>query len=52
MTIQSAEAQTSTLEKLAPPHIAAHKLSHQLQNLRCSTWLGHWQLCFAVMRMP
>ena len=37
MAIQSAEAQTSTLAKLAPPHTAAHKLSHQLLNLR-SCW--------------
>src|ERR1035437_9991799 len=28
MAIQSAEAQTSTLAKLAPPHTAAHKLRH------------------------
>src|ERR1035438_988240 len=37
MAIQCAEAQTSTLAKLAPPHTAAHKLSHQLLNLR-SCW--------------
>ena len=29
MAIQSAEAQTSTLAKLAPPHTTAHKLPHQ-----------------------
>jgi site-specific recombinase XerD len=29
MAIQCAEAQTSTLAKLAPPHTAAHKLGHQ-----------------------
>jgi len=28
MAIQRAEAQTSTLAKLAPPHTAAHKLRH------------------------
>jgi hypothetical protein len=32
IAIQSAEAQTSTLAKLAPPHTAAHKLSHQLSS--------------------
>src|SRR5271154_2982632 len=46
MAIQSAEAQTSTLAKLAPPHTAAHKLSHQPLNLRSRTSLGRWQLCF------
>jgi len=29
MAIQSAEAQTSTLAKLAPPHTTAHKLRHK-----------------------
>src|SRR5258708_16617511 len=32
MAIQCAEAQTSTLAKLVPPHTAAHKLGHQLQD--------------------
>jgi hypothetical protein len=32
MAIQCAEAQTSTLAKLAPPHTATHKLGHQLLN--------------------
>jgi len=40
MANQSAEAQTSTLAKLAPPHTAAHKLSHQLLNLHSCTSLG------------
>jgi hypothetical protein len=40
MAIQSAEAQTSTLAKLAPPHTAAHKLRHQLLNLHSCTSLG------------
>ena len=40
MAIQSAEAQTSTLAKLASPHTAAHKLSHQLLNFRSCTSLG------------
>ena len=40
MAIQSAEAQTSTLAKLAPPHTTAHKLSYQLLNLRSRTSLG------------
>src|ERR1019366_6788693 len=40
MAIQSAEAQTSTVAKLAPPHTAAHKLSHQLLNFRSCTSLG------------
>ena len=40
MAIQSAEAQTSTLAKLAPPHTAAHKLGHQLLNFRSRTSLG------------
>jgi hypothetical protein len=38
--IQCAEAQTSTLAKFAPPHTAAHKLGHQLLNLRTGTSLG------------
>jgi hypothetical protein len=40
MAIQSAEAQTSTLAKLAPPHTAAHKLNPQLLNLRTGTSPG------------
>ena len=40
MAIQGAEAQSSTLAKLAPPHPAAHKLGHQLLNLRTGTSLG------------
>jgi hypothetical protein len=40
MAIQRAKAQTSTLAKLAPPHTAVHKLSHQLLNLRSCTSLG------------
>jgi hypothetical protein len=40
MAIQSAEAQTSTLAKLAPPHTTAHKLSYQLLNFRSCTSLG------------
>ncbi|HZW91813.1 MAG TPA: hypothetical protein VFF64_02475 [Candidatus Eremiobacteraceae bacterium] len=40
MAIQRAEAQTSTLAKLALPHTAAHKLSHQLLNFRSGTSLG------------
>jgi hypothetical protein len=39
MAIQRAEAQTSTLAKLAPPDTAAHKLSHQLLNFRSCTSL-------------
>jgi hypothetical protein len=35
-----AEAQPSTLAKLAPPHTAAHKLGHQLLNFRTGTSLG------------
>jgi hypothetical protein len=37
MTIQSAEAQTSILAKLAALHTAAHELSHQLLNFRSCT---------------
>jgi hypothetical protein len=33
-------SQTSTLAKLAPPHTAAHKLSHQLLNFHTGTPLG------------
>src|SRR5579864_765109 len=33
MAIQSAEAQTSALAKLVPPHTAAHKLGHQTAEL-------------------
>jgi len=40
MAIQCAEAQTSTLAKLAPPHTAAHKLGHQLLNLGSCSALG------------
>ena len=40
MLRECAEAQTSTLAKLAPPHTAAHKLSHQLLNFRSCTSLG------------
>ena len=40
MAIQRAEAQTPALAKLAPPHTAAHKLSHQLLNLCAGTSLG------------
>jgi len=46
MAIQSAEAQASTLAKLAPPHTATHKLGHQLLNFRSCTSLGRYQLCF------
>ena len=42
----SAEAQASTLAKLAPPHTAAHKLGHQLLYSRTDTSLGRRQLCF------
>ena len=38
--IQCAEAQTSTLAKLASAHTAAHKFSHQLLNFRVRTTLG------------
>jgi hypothetical protein len=37
---QCAEAQTSTLARLVPPHTAAHKLGHQLLNFRTGTSLG------------
>ena len=40
MAIQCAEAQTSTLAKLAAAHTAAHKLGHQLLNFRTGTSLG------------
>jgi hypothetical protein len=40
MAIQSAEAQTPIPTKLAPPHTAANKLSHQLLNFRTGTSLG------------
>jgi len=40
MAIQSAEAQTSTLAKLAPSHTAAHKLGHQLLNFGAGTSPG------------
>jgi len=40
MAIQRAEAQTSTLAKLAPPHTAVHKLGYQLLNFRSGTSLG------------
>jgi len=46
MAIQRAEAQTSTLAKLAPPHTAAHKLSHQLLNFRSCTSPGCYQFLF------
>lgn len=46
MSIQCAEAQTSTLGKLTTPHTAAHKLGHQLLNFRTGTSLGRRQLCF------
>jgi hypothetical protein len=37
MPIQRAEAQTSTLAKLAPPHTTAHKLGHELLDFRSCT---------------
>jgi hypothetical protein len=40
VAIQRAEAQTSTLAKLAPPHTAAYKLSYQLLNFCTGTSLG------------
>ena len=40
MAIQCAEAQTSTLAKLAAAYTAAHKLGHQLLNFRTGTSLG------------
>ncbi len=46
MAIQRAEAQTSTLAKLAPPHTAPHKLGHQLLNFRTGTSLVRRQLSF------
>jgi hypothetical protein len=46
MANQRAEAQTSTLAKLAPAHAAARKLGHQLLNFRTGTSFGRRQLCF------
>jgi len=40
MTIQRAEAQTSSAAKLAAAHAAAHKLSHQLLKIRTGALLG------------
>ena|SRR5579871_966108 len=40
LAIQRAEAQASTLAKLAPPHTAVHKLRHQLLNFGSCTSLG------------
>src|ERR1035438_10459458 len=48
MAIQCAEAQTSTLAKLAPPHTAAHKLGHQLLNFCTGTSL--WALTTLFLR--
>ena len=48
MAIQCAEAQSSTLAKLAPPHTAAHKLGHQLLNFRVCT--SFWVLKPSVLR--
>ena len=40
MAIQSAQAQTSTLAKLAAPHAADHEFRHQPLNFRSCTSLG------------
>jgi hypothetical protein len=40
MAIQRAEAQTSTLAKLAKAHATARKLGHQLLNFRTGTSFG------------
>jgi len=50
MAIQCAGGQTSTLAKLAPPHTAAHKLSHQFLNFPTGRSLGPWQPFSAVIR--
>jgi hypothetical protein len=50
MAIQRAEAETATLAKLAPPHTAAHKLSHQLLNSARVRRLGADNSVFAIIR--